>query len=186
MYYPGIYSANKVNDNLKRLSSRELVVDYGYTHGYNKKKSVREKLLQRKEDLMVKKISGQKTNSNIEKDDLKSYYEENKDIYSKPDKYKVQEIRVKDKELIEKIYNKAIADEIASVIKYGIEYHKSVDHTFQEPLQLLLRRPQLVLGFLAGSDILKGPHKLDDLTIYDLRAAHRAGPEAVPLGSDKP
>jgi len=107
LYYPDIYSFGKINDNLKRLANRELMVYFGYKHGYHKKQQVRANILKQKEELMIKAINNLKVNKSITENEIKEYYEKNMDVYSKPNKYKVQEIRVKDEELIQTIYKDA-------------------------------------------------------------------------------
>ncbi|MBN2411580.1 peptidylprolyl isomerase [candidate division KSB1 bacterium] len=111
LYYPGMFSPKRLNETLKKLTSREMIVLYGDTHGYREMKSVKESLLKKKEELMVKENNDLKVMSGINNDELKKYYEKNIDKFREPDKYKVQEIRVKDKELIDKIYEKALNNE---------------------------------------------------------------------------
>ncbi|HPG39177.1 MAG TPA: peptidylprolyl isomerase [bacterium] len=104
MFFPGIYSPERIRNDIKRFVDRDLITQYGYLHNYQYKPIIREKVKRLKQEQMIQNLNKIKIDKMLTDEECSKYYEQNKDKYNKPAMYKIQQIVVQDSVLAETIY----------------------------------------------------------------------------------
>jgi len=105
----GFENAANLQSLLTRKITPDLIIQWGYAKGFHKSKTVREKILQQKEELMVEAIERQKVTDKLDQSEqsFKNYFQENSDYYWEKEKFQVQEIYLPDGQLAEQLVQRA-------------------------------------------------------------------------------
>ncbi len=106
MFFPGIYSAERIKSDIQRFTDRDIMIQYGYHHNFQHKPEIRARMEKLKQEQMIANVNKINIDNLLTDEECLQYYERNKEKYNKPARYKIQEIMVQDSILAETIYKR--------------------------------------------------------------------------------
>ncbi len=142
MRRPLLNNLPEIEKFLNRNVPRKLMIRYGYEHGIDKTREMKELVQKERERQMISRIRRVKIDQNTEpsEEELLAVYNENPHQYEVGAEVKVQEIVVSDEEMARQVYEKA---------KSGDDFD-ALAREFNERLQT--READGVLGYLRQRD----------------------------------